>query len=522
VDLISVLIALVFGGALGFIAHMLMSRYQSQSQERRAAAKMAEAERATKGLRREAEIQAKQDMIRLRETFEQETQKRRQELDELEANIRKRDDLLSQRDENFDRKAAVLEKKEQTVDGKLSELAVRQADVAKREGLVATTLNDANARLQKLATMTRDEARKDLFARTEKEVRTELGGLVRRLQEEAAATATQTAANVVAQAMYRYAASHDCETMTSSIPISNEKVKGYVIGREGRNIRTLETLTGVTVLVDETPDAIMVSSFDPVRREVARRTLEILVADGRIHAARIEEVVASIQSDMDKTMREAGEQALAQVNMPHADPELAKMVGRLKFRTSYSQNVLVHSREVSALMGVMAAEIGLDPEIARKVGLLHDIGKAMDHSVEGTHAAIGAEFLKKFNLPEEIIAGVATHHDTANASIYGIVCSTADMLSSMRPGARMEPTEIFIHRMEKIEEIANSYKGVHKSFAVQAGREVRVIIDPEQMTDGEAVILARNIAKRFEEELKYPGQIRVVVTREKRCVEFAR
>jgi len=522
VDWISLLIAIAFGGALGFVAHLLMSRYQSQSQERRAAAKMAEAERVTKGMRREAEIQAKQDMIRLREGFEQETQKRRSELDELESGLRKRDNLLTQRDENFDRKASILEKKEQTVDTKLADLTTRQADVEKREGVATKTLNDANARLQKLATMTREEARKDLFTRTEREVRTELGGLVRRLQEEAQASAAQEAANVVAMAMHRYAASHDCETMTSSIPISGERLKGAVIGREGRNIRTLETLTGVTILVDETPDAVMISSFDPVRREVARRSLEILVADGRIHATRIEEVVASVQADMDKTMREVGEQTLALVNMSHIDPELAKMLGRLKFRTSYSQNVLVHSREVSALTGMMAAEIGLNSDIGKRVGLLHDIGKAMDHDAEGSHAVIGAEFLKKFNLPEEIISGVATHYDIANASIYGVLCSTADMLSSMRPGARMEPAEIFIHRMEKIEDIANSFKGVHKSFAVQAGREVRVIVDPEAMTDGEAVVLARNIAKRFEEELKYPGQIRVVVTREKRCVEFAR
>lgn len=514
--------AVAVGAVLGFVARTLMSRVQSQSFERQATARLSEADREAKALRKEAELQARQEVIKAREEFEQGTKERRRELAAVEAQLTKREEGLSQREENLDRKASVLDKKEQTVDKKLAELQLRQELVEKREVDAAKMRQDAETRLQKLAGMTHDEARRDLFERVERDVRGELGGLVRRVQEDARESADRDARVIIATAMHRYAASHACESMTSTVTLASDDIKGRIIGREGRNIRALEAATGVTMLVDDTPEAVVISGFDPIRREIARQALETLIADGRIHPARIEEVVAKIEANMEQLLLEAGEEAAYKASIQGLDPELLKKLGRLKFRTSYSQNVLLHSLEVAGLMGVMASELGLDPAVARRVGLFHDIGKAMDHQVEGAHATIGADFLRKCGESEEVITGVATHHTIADASLYGVLCATADAISSSRPGARTESTGIYVHRLEKLESIANSFPGVHKTYAVQAGREVRVIVDPDGVADNEAMLMARDISRRIEAELQYPGQIRVVVIREKRCVDYAR
>lgn len=514
--------AVAVGGALGFVTRTMMSRIQSQSSDRQAAAKLAEAERESKGLRKEAEIQARAEVIKAREEFEQSTKERRRELSAVDAQLAKREAAIAQREENLDRKATLMDKKEQTIDRKLAELQIRQETVEKREVDAARMALDAETRLQKMAGMTHEEARRDLFERTERDIRNELGGLIRRVQEDARESASRDARVIVATAMHRYAGSHACESMTSTVTLASDDVKGRIIGREGRNIRALEAATGVTMLVDDTPEAVVISGFDPIRREIARQALEILIADGRIHPARIEEVVAKIESNMEQLLFEAGEEAAFKANIQGLDPELVKKLGRLKFRTSYSQNVLLHSLEVASLMSVMASELGLDPAIARRVGLFHDIGKAMDHQMEGAHATIGADFLRKCGEAEEVIVGVATHHTIADASIYGVLCATADAISSSRPGARTESSEIYIHRLEKLESIANEFPGVRKTYAVQAGREVRVIVDPEGVGDNEAMIMARDISKRVEAELQYPGQIRIVVIREKRCVDYAR
>jgi ribonuclease Y len=343
------------------------------------------------------------------------------------------------------------------------------------------------------------------------------------LQEEARETAEKESGKIVALAIQRYAASHTGEMMTSTVRLSGDEVKGRIIGREGRNIRALETATGVTMLVDDTPEAVVISGFDPIRREVARQALEELVADGRIHPARIEEVVAKVQANMDETIRLAGETAAYDAKVVGAPLELLRMLGRLKFRTSYAQNVLQHSLEVSHLMGVMAGELGLDPALARRAGLFHDIGKAMDHEVEGGHATIGADFLRQMGEDPMVVNAAAAHHQDVEAiSPYAALCSAADAISGSRPGARMETTGIYLQRLEKLEAIANSFEGVRHTYAIQAGREVRVMVDPERIDDHAAILLARDICQKIESSLSYPGQIRVVVIRETRSIEYAK
>ncbi len=510
------------GGALGFLARTLMARVQAQSAERKASQRLSEAEREARGLRREAEIQARSEVIRAREEFEASVKERRHELSATEAQLGKREQTLAQREENLDRKATLMDKKEQSIERKTQELQVRLEALARREGDVARSAAEADGRVQRLAGMTREEARRELLEETEREVRSELSGLVRRVQVETREDADRDARAIVATAMHRYAGSHASETMTSTVALPSDDIKGRIIGREGRNIRALEAATGVTMLIDDTPEAVVISGFDPIRREIARQALEALIADGRIHPARIEEVVGKIESNMAQLMFEAGEESLYKAGIQGADVELVRTLGRLKFRTSYSQNVLLHAQEVSALMGVMAAELGLDANIARRVGLFHDVGKALDHQIEGAHAAIGADYLRKCGEAEEVIAGVAGHHEETEVSIYAVLCATADAISSTRPGARMESTGVYLHRLEKLEQIANDFPGVRKSYAVQAGRELRVLVDPEGVSDEDALLLAREACRRIETELQYPGQIRVVVIREKRCIGYAR
>jgi ribonuclease Y len=388
---------------------------------------------------------------------------------------------------------------------------------------VSALIAEEQVKLQQVAGMTQEEARKTLLTRMEKEVHSEMGSLIRRLQEQAKETAEREAGKVVAQAIQRFAISHASEMLTSSVSLPSEDMKGRIIGREGRNIRALEAATGVNVLIDDTPEAIVISGFDPIRREIAKQALEQLVADGRIHPARIEEVVAKLQENMDETIRKAGEEAAYVVGIHDVDPELVRKIGRLKFRTSYSQNVLQHSIEVSLLMGVMAGELGLDVALAKRVGLFHDIGKALDHEVEGGHALIGADLLKRQGELPIVVNAVAAHHEEVPAeSLYAILAAAADAISSSRPGARAENTDIYVKRLEKLESIATSFDGVSKSYAIQAGREVRVIVDPGKIDDNGAMVMARNISKKIESELQYPGQIRVIVLRETRCVEFAR
>jgi ribonuclease Y len=327
----------------------------------------------------------------------------------------------------------------------------------------------------------------------------------------------------VAAAVQRFALTHASEMMTSTVPLPNDDIKGRIIGREGRNIRTLESVTGVTMLIDDTPEAVVISGFDPVRREIARLSLEQLVADGRIHPARIEEVVQNVSAGMEKTIFEAGESAAYEAQVQGVPPDVLACMGRLKFRTSFTQNVLRHSIEVAHLMGMMAAELGADPELARRIGFFHDIGKALGHETQGAHALIGAEFMRQHGESPVVVNGVAAHHDDVpSKGLYGVLCSAADAISSSRPGARSETMGVYVQRLEKLEAIANSFEGVKKTFAVQAGREVRVIVDPVQVSDNDAMVMAREISQQITANMQFPGQIKVLVVRETRCIEFAK
>jgi ribonuclease Y len=504
------------GLALGYVVRVWLTNVRLGAAEREARRILHDARREADSTLKEARIQAKAEVLKAREDFEASTKTRREELGAL-------DNRIAQREANLDRKLAMLEKKERAVDQRAAEADKRHAELDQARAETNRLIQEEREKLQRLAGMTQEEARRTLMARLEGEAHAEIGGLIRRLQEEARETAEREAQKIVALAIQRYAAGHAAETMTSTVALPNDEMKGRIIGRDGRNIRAIEAATGVTLLIDDTPEAVVISAFDPVRREVARLALERLVLDGRIHPARIEEVVAKTRQDIDETMRVAGEEAAYLVGVQGVAPELVRALGRLKLRSSYSQNVLAHSVEVAQLMGVMAAELDLDPALAKRIGLFHDIGKALDHEVEGAHAAIGADLLRRHGEVPIVVNAVAAHHEEAPPeSLYAVLAAAGDAISAARPGARSENTDLYLKRLEKLEAIAGSFPGVEKSYAIQAGREVRVMVLPDKVDDAAAMILARNVCKKIETDLQYPGQIRVVVVRETRCVEYAR
>ena len=496
---IGVIIGLLMGGGAGyFIRHMMMTR-SVDSIEKQAKQTLKDAKREAETLLKESEIKVKAEALKAREDFETSTKSQKKEIVALEERI-------FQREANLDRKVSMIEKKEQTLESKTIEVEQQLGALkADRAQLEKVTIEERE-KLQQVAKMNQEEAKKLLLSRVEKEVHGEMGGLLRRLQEEAKETAQREAQKIVALAVQRYALSHASELMTTTVTLPGDDMKGRIIGRDGRNIRALEAATGINILIDDTPDSVVISGFDPVRREIARKSLEHLIADGRIHPARIEEIVAKVQENMNETIRLAGEEAAYTVGAQGMAPELLSMLGRLKFRTSYSQNVLQHSIEVAHLMGIIAGELNLDPAIAKRIGLLHDIGKAVDHEVEGGHAVIGAGLLKRYGEAQVVINAVAAHHEEVQAeSLYAIIASAADAISSARVGARSETTEIYVKRLEKLEAIANGFEGVQKSYAIQAGREVRVIVQPDKIDDNEAAVLGRNICKKIENDLQYPG-----------------
>jgi ribonuclease Y len=504
------------GLVLGFVARLVVARYQASAVENATKSLLKNAKREAEAIRKEGKIHAKDELIKMREEFETSTKDRRKELTELEQRIGKRE-------MNLDRKVAMLDKKERSLDERSQEVEKKANDIEVMKGELESAIEEERRKLQRLAGMTREEAANALLARLEKEMQGEIGGLIRRLQENAKETAEREAKKTVALAIQRYAASHASEIMTSTVALPNDDMKGRIIGRDGRNIRALEAATGVNLLIDDTPEAVVISGFDSIRREIARQVLEQLIADGRIHPARIEEVVEKVQESMEDAIHAAGEEAAYALDAQGVEPELLHMLGRLKFRTSYTQNILQHSIEVGQLMGVMATELNLDPLLAKRIGLFHDIGKALDHEVEGGHAIIGADVLRRRNENQVLVNAVAAHHEEVEAeSTYAVLCAAADAISGSRPGARSETTDIYLKRLEKLEGVANSFKGVEKSYAIQAGREVRVIVEPDTIDDNGAMLMARDISKKIEEDLQYPGQIRVMVIRETRCVEYAR
>ncbi len=505
------------GGLLcGYAIRALLGKWQADSIEKQAQARLDATEDEVRTRLKEGEIQARAAVVQAREEFEQSTKVRRQELQSY-------DERLVLREQNLERKIKVVEGKEEAANNRQAELEAEAAAQTRQRQELERLTREAQARLQRLAGMTQEEARRELRQKVEDEVRAETGSLIRRLQEEARETAAAEAREVVTRVVQRQAAPHAADHMTTTVNLPNSEIKGRIIGREGRNVRAIEAATGITLLIDDTPEAVVISGFDPIRREIARQALEALLSDGRIHPTRIEEEVAKAEANLEETFLQAGREAAYAAQQQHVDSRLLRELGRLKFRSSYTQNVLAHSLEVSRLMGTLANELGYDPQIARRVGLFHDIGKSANQEVDGGHAQIGADMLRRAHEDPLVVNGVESHHgEAATTNIYGVLCAAADAISSSRPGARSESTEIYVQRLKKLEEIANNCQGVRSSFALQAGREVRVIVDPDKVSDNEAMLMAREISRQIEAQLRYPGQIRVVVVREQRCIEYAR
>lgn len=468
-----------------------------------------DAQKRAETIKKEKILEAKEEVYRIKSDNERELNERRSEIQRSERRVQQREELI-------DNKLTSLEQRE-------SALADKQKEADRLEAEAQELLVRRQQELERVASMTREEAKDSLVSSIEREARHEAAVLLREIELKTKDEADKKARNIVSMAIQRCAADHVAESTVSVVPLPNDEMKGRIIGREGRNIRTFETATGIDLIIDDTPEAVILSGFDPVRREIARIALEKLVLDGRIHPARIEEMVEKARKEVDVKIREAGEQAVFQVGVNGLHHELVKILGRLRYRTSYGQNVLKHSIEVAHLAGMMAAEIGANVAIAKRAGLLHDIGKALDHEHEGTHIQIGADVARKYRENNQVIHAIAAHHgDIEATTVEAVLVQAADAISAARPGARRESLENYIKRLAKLEDIANSFEGVEKTFVFQAGREVRIIVKPEAVTDAETVVMAREVAKRIETELDYPGQIKVHVLRETRAVDYAK
>ncbi|HEX2252496.1 MAG TPA: ribonuclease Y [Thermoanaerobaculia bacterium] len=487
------------------------------AQARRQAARvLEEADQKSDARLREAEVAAREKLLQARSEFESASSKRRLELEGLERRLTQKEDSLDKRSDDLARREKEAAQLERSLVG-------REKDVESRDRELTELIREERTRLEQIAGLTAQQARDELVRGMEGEARIEAAHLVKRLEDEAREQAHKKAQMILGMAVQRAAADYVSETTVSVVMLPSDEMKGRIIGREGRNIRTLEAATGVDLIVDDTPEAVILSGFDPFRREIARVSLERLIADGRIHPARIEEVVERTRAEFEERIVQEGEAALLELNIPEMHPELVKLLGRLRFRTSYGQNVLQHSKEVAFLAGVMAAELKADVHVARRAGLVHDIGKAVDREMEGTHLEIGIDLLRKYGESERVVHGMACHHgDYEPQTVEAVLVTAADALSAARPGARREILETYVRRLERLEEIAAEFKGVQKSYAIQAGREVRIIVDSEKIGDEQAVWLSKDIARRVEQELTYPGQIKVTVIRETRSVDYAR
>lgn len=475
------------------------------------------ARREAETIKKEAELSAKDTLIRMRQEFEVQTQTRRDELSQTEKRI-------LGREENLDKRVELLEKKEKDLITRTTTLQEGEEKLKESKNELDKIIAEEKTRLQAIAGLSTDEAKKILLARVDDELLSEKAQRIRFINEQIKDEADKKAREVITIAIQRCASDHTAETTITVVPIPSDEMKGRIIGREGRNIRALEQATGVDIIIDDTPEAVTISGFDMVRREIARMALEQLIADGRIHPGRIEEVVEKAKAELEKKMKEDGERAAIELGIHGMHPELVKLVGRLRYRTSFGQNGLNHSIEVAKLMGIMAHQIGIDIKTAKRSGLLHDIGKVVSSDVEeGTHAIVGARLCRKYGESEDVSYAVESHHGEVEMNtVYGILVSAADAISAARPGARAESMETYIKRLENLEKIANSFKGVEKTFALQAGREIRVVVTPEKVTDEQATVIAREIRNKIEEEMEYPGHIKVMVVRETRAVEIAK
>ena len=507
--LISGIACLACGFALGVVYRKKVGEAEIGSAEIQARKILEDGIRSAENKKKEALLEAKDEIIRTKNDFELELNERRSELTRQERRVQSKEETL-------DRKTDALEKKDESLTKKLKETTELNESIEKIK-------EEQYAELQRVAGMTAEEATANLVKQLEGEIKHRQAKRIVELEEEFKETADEKARDIIALAVQRCAADHVSEITVSAVPLPSEEMKGRIIGREGRNIRTIETLTGVDLIIDDTPEAITVSSFDPVRREVARIALEKLIADGRIHPARIEEMVEKARKEVDTTIRQAGERATFDTGIHGINPELVKLLGRLKFRTSYGQNVLAHSVEVSLISGVLADELGVDSTIAKRAGLLHDIGKALTQEVEGSHVQLGVEIARKYKESKEVINAIEAHHGDVEAqTMTALIVQAADAISAARPGARRENLENYIKRLTKLEEIANEFDGVEKSYAIQAGREIRIMVKPDVVDDDKMVLIAHDIVKKIEDELEYPGQIKVHMIRESRAIDYAK
>ena len=502
-------VALAGGFAGGFLYRKKVSEKEISSAEEEGRRIVNEAIRNAESKKKEALLEAKEEILKSRTDYEKEEKSRR-------ADLQRQENRLQQKEENLDRKLETIEKKEES-------LAQKHAAMEKEQEEIRTIKQSQTAMLEKISGFTADEAKEYLIQQVESEVTHETALKIKEVESRMKEECETRAREVVAQAIQRCAADSVAELTVSVVPLPNDEMKGRIIGREGRNIRTLETLTGVDLIIDDTPEAITVSCFDPVRREVARLALEKLILDGRIHPARIEEMVEKAKREVDAVIKSEGERAIFETNVHGLHPELVKLLGRMRYRTSYGQNVLNHSIEVSHVAGLLAAEIGANVAEAKRAGLLHDLGKSIDHEVEGSHVQIGVELAKKYRESEGVIHAIQAHHnDVEPRTVVACLVQAADAISAARPGARRENLENYIKRLEMLEEITSSFNGVEKSFAIQAGREVRIMVKPEVISEDQMVLLAREIAKKIEDELEYPGQIKVNLLRETKAIEYAK
>ncbi|GAA5415176.1 ribonuclease Y [Paraliobacillus ryukyuensis] len=512
---ISILLIIV-SIVVGYLIRKSIAEKKISSAEELAEQIVKEGHKNAEVAKKEALLEAKDENHKIRQQVDEELRERRVEL-------QKQENRLLQKEENLDRKDETLDKRELMLEKKESSLAEKQQQIEEMERKVEAMFSEQQTELERISGYTTDQARQIILERVEKEVNHEAALMIKESENRVKEESDKKAKEILSLAMQRCAADHVAETTVSVVNLPNDEMKGRIIGREGRNIRTLETLTGIDLIIDDTPEAVILSGFDPIRRETARIALEKLVQDGRIHPARIEEMVDKSRREVDEYIREVGEQTTFEVGVHGLHPDLVKILGRLKYRTSYGQNVLKHSMEVANLSGLLAAELGEDVTVAKRAGLLHDIGKAIDHEVEGSHVEIGKELAMKYKENEIVINSIASHHgDEEATSVIAVLVAAADALSAARPGARSETLENYIKRLEKLEEISESYDGVEKSFAIQAGREVRIMVKPDVIDDVESLRIARDIKKRIESELNYPGHIKVTVIRETRAIEYAK
>ena len=508
--------ALIGGISIGYLVRKLVTRKELQSAENLSVRIVEEAKKEADNIKKEAILQAKESLIKTKGESEREARERKVELDKLEARLRSKE-------ENQEKRIDMMVQKESNIENREKSLQQKENSLHEKHERLNRIIDEQKEKLEKIAGVTAEEAKAQLIQSMEAEAKREAVLLIRKAEEDAKRTADKKAQEIIAYSIQRYAGDFVAESTVSVVNLPTDEMKGRIIGREGRNIRAIEAATGVDLIIDDTPEAVVLSAFDPVRREVAKISLERLISDGRIHPGRIEDVVKKVQGEVEKIIQETGERASFDVGAHDIHPEIITLLGKLKYRSSFSQNVLQHSIEVAHLTGIIASELKLDVKEAKRAGLLHDIGKAVDHKLEGTHAELGADFAKRFGEPERIIEAIATHHDDGrNNNLLGVLVQVADTLSAARPGARREMIETYVKRLNELEAIAKSFNGVDSCFAIQAGREIRILVQNEKISDDEALVLCKDIVKKIESELTYPGQIKVTVIRETRVTDYAR